>query len=169
MKKFLVRPSSELSEQDFDEWPVWSEHYDSDELDDVEGWGLDREEVSALFQENERGNEHCVYTLLEANPFPARMRIFIRASLELANGQLLKGYVMNEDAYCLAAFNNGQEFIFSSNSMLDGSNREEEQNLRRSLGIQESTTVFPIRYQTEYRTADGTAISGLFRYGARAA
>lgn len=79
MKKFLVLPASELSERHFDEWPVWSEYYDFDELDDVELWGLDPKEVLKQFQANERGNEHCVYTLLEANPFPDRMRIFIRA------------------------------------------------------------------------------------------
>jgi hypothetical protein len=69
MIKFRVLPQSQLSERDFDEYPVWSEHYDCDEIEDIERWGLDREKVLKLFKENSPGNEHCVYTLLEVNPF----------------------------------------------------------------------------------------------------
>lgn len=114
MTKFRVLRQSLLSESDFDEFPVWSEHYDYDELEDIERWGLDRDEVVRLFRDNSPENEHCVYTLLESNPFPERMRLFIRASIITAAGRRLKGYVMNEDAFCLGIFFNGAELIFSS-------------------------------------------------------
>lgn len=166
MPKFRVLPQSELSEQHFDEWPVWSEHYDYDEIEDIERWGLDREEVLQAFRQNEKGNEHCVYTMLEANPFPPRMRVFIRASLETANGQRLKGYIMNEDAFCLTVFRHGQKFVFSAHPMLEDLNREQEQTLLQVLGTP-SATLFPITYRTDYRDANGKAIAGRFQYGAR--
>lgn len=164
MIKFRVIPGDELSERHFDEWPVWSEHYDFDEIEDIVRWGLNRQEVLRLFQENKRGDEHCVYTLLESNPFPDRMRIFIKASLEAANGQRFKGYVINEDAFCLSVFHGGEEFFFSSHPMLDSINQEQEQGLLESLGAA-GARLFPMKYTTEYRAASGEGISGVFRYG----
>src|SRR5579859_6357559 len=134
MAQFRVIPQSELSEQHFDEWPVWSEHYDYDEIEDIVSWGVSREEALQAFRQNERGNEHCVYTLLQANPFPPRMRIFIKASLQAANGVSLKGYVMNEDAYFLAVFSKGKKFCFSRLPLVEDLHRKEEQKLRRSIG-----------------------------------
>lgn len=166
MSKFRVLPESELSERHFDEWPVWSEHYDYEEIEDIERWGLNRDEVLQAFQQNERGDEHCVYTMLEANPFPPRMRIFIKASLEAANGQRLKGYVMNEDAFCLCVFNSDQTFSFSSHPMLESLNREEEHKLLQSLGSS-AVTLFPMKYQTDYHGTNGEVIAGSFQYGAR--
>jgi hypothetical protein len=168
MARFRVIPQSELSEQHFDEWPVWSEHYDYDEIEEIARWGVSREEAFQAFRQNERDNEHCVYTMLQANPFPPRMCIFIKASLQAANGLSLKGYVMNEDAYCLAVFSKGTEFIFSRQPMLEELNRKEEQKLRKSIGGP-SSELFPMSYATDFRDSDGKVISGMFQYGIREA
>lgn len=164
MTRFRVIPEMELSEAHFDEWPVWSEHYDFDEIEDLERWGLNREEVVQAFRDNERGNEHCLYTMLESNPFPSRMRLFIRASLEGAGGQRLKGYVMNENAFCLSVFTQGQEFSFSSHPMLESMNCEQEQKLLCALGTP-TAKLFPIKYTTGYSGANGQPIEGSFQYG----
>ena len=164
--QFRVLPQNALSEQHFDEWPVWSEHYDYDEIEDIVRWGLDQDEVLQAFRDNEHGNEHCVYTLLEANPFPPRMRIFIRAALETADGQSLKGYVVNEEAYGLAVFHNGQTFFFNNHPLLDDTNREQERKLSDSLGSA-STSLFPMTYRTDFRGPDGELIAGAFQYRSR--
>lgn len=166
MSNFKVLPISDLAEQTFDEWPVWSEHYDYDEIEDIVRWGLIREEVLRLFQQNENGNEHCVYTLLETNPFPERMRIYIKAMLVTANGQSFKGYVINEDAYCISIFHGGREFSFSYHPMSESHNREQEQKLLRSLGSLGSE-LFPITYKTDYFASNGDRICGVFHYGTR--
>lgn len=165
-KQFRVLPQSELSEQHFEEWPVWSEHYDHDEIEDIVRWGLERGEVLQAFRDNERGNEHCVYTLLEANPFPPRMRIFIKASLKAADGQNLRGYVVNEDAYGLAVFHNGQTFFFNDHPALEDTNRESERKLIDSLGSA-APSLFPMTYRTDFRRTDGEIIAGAFQYGPR--
>jgi hypothetical protein len=164
--KFRVLPQSELSEQHFDEWPVWSEHYDYDELEDIERWGLDPDEVLKTFRQNQSDDAPCVYTMLEANPFPPRMRIFIRAYLEAANGQSLKGYVMDEDPFCLSVFWNGQEFGFSAHPDLESMNREQEHKLLLSLGTP-AATLFPMTYRTDYQDTNGEIIAGRFQWSSR--
>jgi hypothetical protein len=164
MMKFQVLPQSALSEQSFDEFPIWSEHYDFEELEDIERWGLDRDVVLAMFRENELGSQHCVYTLLESNPFPARMRIFIKASLETQGGILMKGYVMNEDAFCLTVFSKGDQFHFSRHPSLEHINRESERALAQSTGISESE-LFPLKYGTDFKDSSGEVIAGIFEFG----
>jgi hypothetical protein len=163
MMKFRVLPQSLLSESDFDEFPVWSEFYDYDELEDIERWGLDRDEVLRLFRDNSPGNEHCVYTLLESNPFPERMRVFIRASIITASGRRLKGYVMDENAFCLGVFFNGAEFIFSRHPMLATENGTREQSLQTALEAAE--IIFPVTYETNFQCKSGKRIAGEFSYG----
>ena len=164
MKTFRVLRQSLLAEQDFDAYPVWSEYYDYEELDDIEKWGLNRDDVMRLFAENSRGNEHCVYTMLESNPFPERMRLFIRATITTVAGRKLKGYIMNENAFCMGIFLNGDEFVFSSHPMLASENAEREQLLRRALGVDE--LIFPLNYETDFERRDGTRIAGAFSPGA---
>lgn len=162
---FHVLLESELNEEAFDRFPVWSEHYDFDEIDDIVGWGLDREQVLGLFDANSPGNEHCVYTLLESNPLPPRMRIFIRATIRTTDGRVLKGSVMNEDAFCLEIFHSGERFMFSRHPMLESENRKQERDLLTALGS--GAQVFPIWYDTEFNDADGAVIAGSFMYGTK--
>ncbi|KPA87851.1 hypothetical protein PF66_05809 [Pseudomonas asplenii] len=164
---FRVLPQSQLDEEAFDDYPVWSEYYDHEEIDDVVRWGLDRELVLQLFKVNAAGNEHCVYTLLESNPFPLRMRLFVRASIETADGKRLKGYVVNEDAYCLTIFHEGESFHFSTHPLLKDLNQEHERALLAALGNE--AQVFPVRYHTEFNDTDGQLIAGTFLYGGQSA
>jgi len=159
---FRVLPQSQLGEEAFDYYPVWSEHYDYEEIDDIVRWGLDQERVLQMFKANSDGNEHCVYTLLESNPFPPRMRLFVRASIETADGKLLKGHVVNEDAYCLTIFHGGESFHFSTHPLLKDLNQQQERALLASLGTE--AQVFPVRYRTEFNDTDGQLIAGKFRY-----
>lgn len=163
MNQFRVIQQSQLSELDFDRFPVWSEYYDFEEIEDIERWGLDRNTVLALFETNSPENEHCVYTLLQSNPFPERMRIFIRAKLRAASGAPLKGYIMNENAFCLGVFHYGKEYIFSRHPLLHEENDKHKVELAKAIGTKPDT-VFPIRYKTEFNDKNGNRISGIFTY-----
>lgn len=164
---FRVLPESQLDEEAFYDFPVWSEHYDFDEIEEIVGWGLDREHVLGLFDANSPGSEHCVYTLLQSNPFPPRMRIFIRATISAADGRILKGRVMNEDAFCLEIFYGGERYIFSRHPMLESGNQAKERLLLKALGP--DARVFPVRYETGFCHADGAAIADSFMYGTKEA
>jgi len=160
VKEFLVLPQSQLGEAAFDRFPVWSEHYDWDEMEDIERWGLDRQYVLDLFAKNSPGNEHCVYTMLESHPFPPRMRIFIRAAVRTVEGQPLKGYVMNEDAYVLTVFHGDEEFPFSRHPTFWSDNERYKRLLMASLGT--SKDIFPLSFETGFTDADGNPIAGTF-------
>lgn len=160
MKEFLVLPESKLNEEAFDRFPVWSEHYDWDEIEEIERWGLDRDYVLDLFSQNSPGNEHCVYTMLESNPFPPRMRIFIRATVQTSDGQQLKGYVMNDDAYVLTVFHRSETFPFGQHSALWSDNETYRRQLMASLGT--SSDIFPLSYETGFNDAGGKPIAGRF-------
>ena len=166
MATFRVIPGGDLAERHFDEWPVWSEYYDYEEIEDVERWGLDREKVLRQFQANERDGEHCVYTLLETDPFPERMRIFIRAELKTSGGIGLKGNVMDEEAFVLTVYVAGESFMFSRHPLLEDLNREQERQLERALNVPPGA-VFPIQYRTAYTSRNGEPIAGNFQYGTR--
>lgn len=164
MSLFKVIPQRTLSEELFDEFPVWSEYYEWDELEEIEGWGLDREVVLKMLNENSIDNEHCLYTLLEANPFPKRMRIFIGARITTAGGVELKGYVMNEDAYCLCIIHDGAEYFFSCHPTFKGCTLELANKLSMLLNVPASD-FFPLHYETDYYARDGSPIAGTFMYG----
>jgi hypothetical protein len=158
--EFLVLPESKLNEEAFDRFPVWSEHYDWDEIEEIERWGLDREYVLELFSKNSLGNEHCVYTMLESNPFPPRMRIFIRATVRTSSGLQLKGFVMNDDAYVLTIFHGGETFPFSRHPALKSDNESYKRQLTASLGT--SSEIFPLSYETGFNDVSGHPIAGTF-------
>lgn len=160
MKEFLVLPESKPNEDAFDRYPVWSEHYDWDEIEDIERWGLDREYVLDLFSKNSPGNEHYVYTMLESNPFPPRMRIFVRAKVRTSDGRRLKGYVMNDDGYVLTVFHGGKTFPFSRHDLLWSNNESHKHQLMNSLGT--SSDIFPLSYETEFNDAGGNLIADTF-------
>ena len=163
LDKFKVIPQSQLSKSCFEEFPVWSEHYDYEEIEDIERWGLNKEKVLKLFETNSQGNEHCVYTLLESDPFPERMRIFIKAKLNTANGVELDGYVVNENAYCLGVFYKGKEFIFSTHPLLIKENNKQQQDLALLLNS-ENADIFPIEYITTFKSRINSEIKGEFIY-----
>lgn len=160
---FRVIRRSQLGAAAFEYFPVWSELYDYEEIEDIERWGLDREQVLALFEANSSSDDDSVYTLLESHPFPARMRIFIRATFTTASGRVLSGMVMNEGAFCIEVFHEGAGFIFGRHPQLGSLNQRQEQQLMSALGT--TAPVFPLRYETAYEDKSGAVIAGLFMYG----
>ncbi|WP_338524288.1 hypothetical protein NUH87_00910 [Pseudomonas batumici] len=74
---------------------------------------------------------------------------------------------MNENAFCLTIFHEGESFIFSRHPMLENEHQKQERSLLTALGS--GARVFPVWYDTEFCDADGAAIAGAFMYGAKEA
>ena len=162
---FVLIPHSELSKEHFEAYPVWSEHYDYDEIDEIVSWGIDREWLLREIEAKCTGNEHCVYTLLQTNPLPERMRIFIRARFRTPNGVNLNGFVVNEDAYALGIFWENVKYVFNNHPLLRELNEEQEAKLRDTVG----DAIFPLQYETDFRNNAGERIRGEFSLGGNAA
>ena len=162
---FVLIPQSELSIEHFEAYPIWSEHYDYDEIDEIVSWGIDREWLLREIRAKCAGNEHCVYPLLQTNPLPARMRIFIKARLRTPDGVDLSGYVVNEDAYAVGIFWENVEYVFNHHPLLRELNEEQEAKLRNAVG----DDIFPLKYETDFRNNAGERIRGAFSLGGNAA
>lgn len=141
-------------------YPVWSEHYDFDEIEEIVSWGIDRDWLLKELQSKHSGNEHCLYPLLQTNPFPPRMRIFIKARFKTTGGQDLEGYVMDEDAFVIHIFYSDGEYGFSRHPLLENLNKEQEERLKEKIG----EFIFPLTYETDFLAQDGKRICGEFVY-----
>jgi hypothetical protein len=156
-----------VSEEDFgpvhlDEYPVWSEFYDHAERNEIVAWGIDAAWLDAELAAYHTGNAHPVYPLWEVNPFPPRMRIFIRAQFKTAAGQELHGYIVNEDAHpAIAIFYGSETFYFNRLLCTDG--EQEAAHLRAALP-DSSDPIFPLRYEADFTDTDGEPIAGTFDF-----
>ncbi len=158
---FKIISTDEFTLKIFDEYPVWSEHYDYYEIEEIVSWGIDRKWLLDEIDKKHTGNDHCYYPLLKTNPFPARMRIYIKAHITTKSGKAFSGYIINEDAYVICLFVNGEEIGFSANlsqkGQIDSIKRLEE------LTKSKYSSLFPLKYETEFFSSSGKKIDGLFR------
>jgi hypothetical protein len=82
---FMLVPMSQLSKRHFDLHPIWSEHYDYEERDEIVSWGVDRQWLERELDRVDSGSDHCAYPILRPYPLPNRMRLYAQATLQLAS------------------------------------------------------------------------------------
>jgi hypothetical protein len=61
---FCLIPTSELDERHFHQWPVWSEYYEPDEIEEITSWGIQPEQFHEQLRALRLGNEHAAYPVL---------------------------------------------------------------------------------------------------------
>jgi hypothetical protein len=149
---------SQLGRAHFEEWPVWSEYYEPDELEDIEDWGIDSGVFLAELRALNLGNEHAAYPALRFDPLPERMRLYIKVQFTTRRGDKLDGYVVNEDAYAGAIFLGEEEFGF--NVMLHDFARQMLNDLASHLRTN-PTELLPLTFETDIRTSEGNRVAGL--------
>jgi hypothetical protein len=129
---------SGLTRKHFDQYPVWTWVEDSDE-------------------------EDLVCPILETDPLPTDLGdLFIRADFWTPTGLHLIGDVglaIGDDVYVIKFEASGKGFIF--NVRLKDLAEESLAELRKTLG-DENAQIFPLRYETKFRFADGELIAGVF-------
>lgn len=157
---FTLIPQSELSEKHFELYPVWSEHYDHEEIEEIVDWGVNRDWLLKQIKDKCTGNEHCVYPVLQTNPLPERMRIFIKAAFQTPNRVSLSGFVVNEDAYCISIFFENEQYLFNNHPLAQDLNEAEETKLESVL----RQSIFPLSYETDFHNRDGERICGKFSF-----
>ena len=157
---FWMISRSALSHEHLEYYPVWSEFYDYEEREEILEWGINAASFDQDFARHHDGSDHAVYTLLQVNPFPPRMRIYIKAKFVTPAGQSLSGYIVNVDADPAAAvFFGGREFIFNTNLRDLG---WQEAKLLREMLVDPSDPLFPLIYRTDFMDEDGKEIQGAF-------
>ncbi|MCA9015377.1 MAG: hypothetical protein KDA77_08615 [Planctomycetaceae bacterium] len=141
--------------------PIWSEHYDYCERQEIVEWGIDPIWLAAELERVHDGSDHCAYPILRPYPFPDRMRVYIKARFTTADGCLLEGYVINEDAYVISFFIDNEKFSFSRYFSLK--ERDEDQLERiKTLLPDSSGPLFPVKYETDFLDSEDRLIAGEF-------
>lgn len=160
--KFRLVPENEFSQKHLEEYPVWSEFYDYDEREEIISWGIDPAWLDEELAKHHNGNVHAIYPLLQVNPFPDRMRIYIRARFRTSAGQRLSGYIVNEDACpAVAIFHEGQEFGF--NYLMFDWAQKDIKALQQLLPDYDDP-IFPLEYETDFTDEEGRRIRGEFNF-----
>jgi len=152
---------SQLSKQHFDLHPIWSEHYDYEEREEIVSWGVDQEWLEQELERVHHGNDHCAYPILRPYPLPERMRLFVKARFVSAAGTRLDGYIMNNDAFVVTLFTGGNRHEFSRHPLLGELNALSLRALQKAIG-RGGDAVFPLHYETDFFGSDGTLIAGVF-------
>jgi len=156
----IKKGEDDLERSDFEYWPAWSEHYDYEEIDDIERWGINREYALDKFREYDTGGAHPHYTILDLDHLPLdNMRIFLKASFIHSEGKIFPGYIMNQGDLYITIFGKKEEYSFSNHSMLSIEMKELAEKAANDLGV---TSLFPIEFKTDFKNEEGQYIAGSY-------
>jgi hypothetical protein len=157
---FTVVRESRFGPWIFERHPVWARYSDWDEIDTIVTWGIDRDEVVRLLQENSDGNDHGLYPVLQTDPLPDHLDLQIRAEFETPEGMKFMGCLSGPEGLAIDLFYGDSFFPFLSNGLND-LNELTLDRLRTAIG-KPNAVVFPCIYQTGFRTVDGDQVEGAF-------
>ncbi len=160
-EKFVIKAGSDyLNRQDFEYWPAWSEHYDYDEILDIQSWGVDKQWALAKFSDYDTGGPHPHYTILNLERLPLdNMRIFLKAVFEHSSGAKFNGYIMNEGDLCITIFSESVEYNFSNHPLFKADMDKQARVAETDFGIDR---LFPLHFTTQFKNRNGNVISGIY-------
>jgi hypothetical protein len=153
---FRLVPMSELGKKHFEEWPVWSEYYEPDDIEDIQKWGIDPNSFWAEMKA--RNFEEVAYPVLEYDPHAGYMRVYIKAQFITQSGRCLDGYIINEDAYAGGIFIGEEEFSF--NVRLHDLNLRMLEDFASHLGTKPEE-LYSFKFETDFYDSDGNPIAGI--------
>jgi hypothetical protein len=136
MKNILKIKHSQLTPERFQEYPVWAWTEDFDE-------------------------EDLVSPVVETEPLPSGLSaLFIKADFWAPTKLHFDGYVVADiEIYCVDLFVGSRRFGF--NVRLRDLAEQALQKLRQTI-MDEHAQIFPLRYKTNFRFANGEHVEGIF-------
>jgi hypothetical protein len=158
---FYIVPHDELAFDDFERFPVWSEHYDFDEIEEIISWGIDANWLKAQLGKLHDGSAHCYYPILQTTPrLPTRMHMSMKADITTVGGRQFKG-IVPQGMNCLGIYHDGSLYDFNGvfQEMAED-NVAALQSLQEKLGSAEP--IFPVRFTTGFFNSEGEPIEGTF-------
>jgi hypothetical protein len=152
--------SGELSEDDLKQNPMWSEHYDYDERFDIVAWGVDPSWLDAELQRLP-SHPHPIYPVLQHEPFPERMFLFIAATFQTPGKQTLQGYLVNVPPHAVCLFVGEESTTLSCHPMLRDLQEEDIKSIQARLGRPDDP-ILPLEFHSQVLGPDGAPIRGTF-------
>jgi hypothetical protein len=101
---FELVPESKFGEPHIVAHPVWARFYDPDEIDEIVGWGIDRDTLIRRLNEKHDGSDHAMYPVLQTDPLPESLDLYIQADFVTPDGKQLAGYLSGIEAHVVTIF-----------------------------------------------------------------
>ena len=154
-EKFEMRDV--VGREALEEHPVWAPYTGAEDREMILSWGVTAERLDEQIDCFEYCGTDPMFPVLEFESLPRIGGMVVAATFEVTGGRELFGYLIGASA--LGIYTNGREFSFNRN--LPEAGAFSARWLGEVLEM-ESLELFPIRYRTGFRGADGREIEGAF-------
>ena len=135
--------------------PAWSPYNERRDRDLIVGWGVAPADLDREIQRFEYCGTLLLFPVLEIDPLPPIVNVFVAARFTTASEASLPGYLL--DPHAFGVFVDEKEFTF--NRHLAGVSQAAAGKLAQALGA-DPEGLFPLQYATGLRDADGRALDG---------
>ncbi len=152
-EKFEMRDV--VGREALEEHPVWAPFKGDEDREMILGWGVTAERLDSEIDRFEYCGTDPMFPVLEFESLPKIGGMVIAATFEVGSGRKLCGYLIGTNAF--GVFAEQREFSFNRN--LPEAGAFSARRLGEALEM-ESRDLFPIRYRTGFRSADGREIEG---------
>jgi len=159
---FEIIKATELKPIKFLEYPIWSEFYDYEELEEIANWGFNKIVVQQKMKVMEINQQHPYYTV-PISKFPInRIRYFTKSKFKTKSNLELSGYIMNEGEFGIGIFMGEEEELFTKQSLIGNDHIE---CLRRISQFYEYdiSDLDELKYETEIPFDKEKRIRGTFK------
>ncbi|MHC4879977.1 MAG: hypothetical protein ACYTGL_26295 [Planctomycetota bacterium] len=155
--QFEMVPESQFGIEHLRSHPVWARFYEPDDIDVAVSWGIDRGRFTQLLERFHDGSDHAMFPVLAFEPLPDDvLDVYVRSWFTPFRGDDIDGYIDAEGLFVCLYPDDATFFSFTSNGI------RLADELRRFQLRSPSVTLFPLRFSTPYRRADGTQLVGVF-------
>jgi hypothetical protein len=144
-----------ISREALEKHPAWAPYDEEVDRETILAWGVSGEALARELARYEFCGPQPLYPVLRLDPLPAQPHLVIAVSFDAAGGEQLRGYVFAPHAF--GVYVGADEFGFNRN--LAGLSARAAARLAAALGT-DPERLFPLRYASELRAADGSAIAG---------
>lgn len=111
MRQFIFKPESQLTEQDFVDYPAWSDYYEPDDIQTLGKLGFDVEEVREAIAATGYSDDYVFALPVEGCSSPFHL-LMLSLRAVTPSGVKLVGY---STYACLTVFHKGKSYSFNRN------------------------------------------------------
>ncbi len=140
-----------------EEHPLWAPLKGDEDREMILGWGVAAERLDEEIDRFAYCGTDPLFPILQFDPLPEIGGMVLAATFEAPNGRKLHGYVMGSGTFGVFAEN--REFTFNRSLPEAGAFAARRLGQVLEVGWRD---LFPLRYHTGFRSADGREIEGAF-------
>ena len=145
--KFKLIKYSEFNRKHFEESLTWAQYYEPNDIDTLQGLGVDRHEVSRELERVGWSDDYW-FPVPDKTQIGSFMFEFRKANFTANCGRQLNGYMV-DSGHCICLFGTNKEWTININ-LLD--HLEEEIGiLKADVGLSDNEKLFPIEVNVPFK------------------